>query len=57
MSDRSHPGSWDEGHPCRKPPPEISAFTRARYGEGLERLTGIPFANYLGDSTVVFSGP
>jgi phosphoribosylaminoimidazole-succinocarboxamide synthase len=57
VSDFCDRTGWDKGHPCRKPPPEISAATRARYGEGFERLTGIPFANYLGDSTVVFSGP
>jgi hypothetical protein len=36
-------------------PPEVVDGTRRRYLDAFERLTGIPFTEYLADPTVVLS--
>jgi phosphoribosylaminoimidazole-succinocarboxamide synthase len=44
---------WDKTPPGPELPNDVVAGTRARYAEAFERLTGIPFANYLDDPLVV----
>ena len=44
---------WDKTHPGPELPEEVVAGTRARYVEAFERLTGIPFDDYLADPEVV----
>ncbi|MER3409375.1 MAG: phosphoribosylaminoimidazolesuccinocarboxamide synthase [Thermoleophilia bacterium] len=44
---------WDKTPPGPELPPEVVAGTRARYVEAFERLTGIPFQEYLADPEVV----
>ncbi len=44
---------WDKTPPGPELPPEVVAGTRARYLEAFERLTGIPFQEYLADPQVV----
>jgi phosphoribosylaminoimidazole-succinocarboxamide synthase len=44
---------WDKTAPGPELPPEIVAGTRSRYVEAFERLTGIPFDDYLADPGVV----
>jgi phosphoribosylaminoimidazole-succinocarboxamide synthase len=44
---------WDKTPPGPELPEEIVAGTRGRYVEAFERLTGIPFDDYLADPEVV----
>jgi phosphoribosylaminoimidazole-succinocarboxamide synthase len=44
---------WDKTPPGPQLPDDVVAGTRARYAEAFERLTGIPFGDYLADPTVV----
>ena len=44
---------WDKTEPGPEVPAEVVAGTRARYVEAFERLTGIPFDDYLADPEVV----
>ena len=44
---------WDKTAPGPDLPEEVVAGTRARYVEAFERLTGIPFAEYVADPEVV----
>jgi phosphoribosylaminoimidazole-succinocarboxamide synthase len=44
---------WDKTAPGPELPDEVVAGTRARYVEAFERLTGIPFEDYLADPEVV----
>jgi phosphoribosylaminoimidazole-succinocarboxamide synthase len=44
---------WGKTYPGPALPPEVVAGTRARYIEAFERLTGIGFARYLADPTIV----
>jgi phosphoribosylaminoimidazole-succinocarboxamide synthase len=44
---------WDKTAPGPELPEEVVAGTRARYVEAFERLTGIPFDDYLRDPEVV----
>jgi phosphoribosylaminoimidazole-succinocarboxamide synthase len=44
---------WDKTPPGPELPDEVVAGTRARYAEAFERLTGISFASYLDDPSVV----
>ncbi|HXF98461.1 MAG TPA: phosphoribosylaminoimidazolesuccinocarboxamide synthase [Gaiellaceae bacterium] len=44
---------WDKTPPGPELPEEVVAGTRARYLEAFERLTGIPFAEYVADPEVV----
>ena len=44
---------WDKTPPGPELPEDIVEGTRARYVEAFERLTGIPFGDYLDDPTVV----
>ena len=44
---------WDKAPPGPELPQEVVDGTRARYVEAFERLTGIPFADYLADPAVV----
>jgi phosphoribosylaminoimidazole-succinocarboxamide synthase len=44
---------WDKTPPGPELPPAVVSGTRARYVEAFERLTGIPFDDYLNDPTVV----
>ena len=44
---------WDKTDPGPKLPAEVVTGTRARYIEAFERLTGIPFDDYLADPQVV----
>jgi phosphoribosylaminoimidazole-succinocarboxamide synthase len=44
---------WDKTDPGPELPREVIAGTRARYVEAFERLTGIPFGDYLADPQVV----
>jgi phosphoribosylaminoimidazole-succinocarboxamide synthase len=40
---------WDKEPPAPELPAEVVEETRARYVEAFERVTGIPFDDYLGD--------
>jgi phosphoribosylaminoimidazole-succinocarboxamide synthase len=44
---------WDKTDPGPELPAEVVTGTRARYIEAFERLTGIPFDDYLADPQVV----
>jgi phosphoribosylaminoimidazole-succinocarboxamide synthase len=44
---------WDKTYPGPELPDDVVAGTRARYVEAFERLTGIPFDDYLADPEVV----
>jgi phosphoribosylaminoimidazole-succinocarboxamide synthase len=44
---------WEKTAPGPELPPEIVAGTRSRYVEAFERLTGMPFDDYLADPGVV----
>jgi phosphoribosylaminoimidazole-succinocarboxamide synthase len=44
---------WDRTEPGPELPDEVVAGTRARYVEAFERVTGIPFADYVDDPEVV----
>jgi phosphoribosylaminoimidazole-succinocarboxamide synthase len=44
---------WDKTAPGPELPEEVVAGTRARYVEAFERLTGIPFDDYVGHPEVV----
>jgi phosphoribosylaminoimidazole-succinocarboxamide synthase len=44
---------WDKAPPGPELPDEVVAGTRARYVEAFERLTGVPFADYLANPSVV----
>jgi phosphoribosylaminoimidazole-succinocarboxamide synthase len=44
---------WDKTYPGPELPDEVVAGTRARYVDAFERLTGIPFDDYLADPEVV----
>jgi phosphoribosylaminoimidazole-succinocarboxamide synthase len=44
---------WDKSPPGPELPAEVVAGTRARYVEAFERLTGIPFDDYLDDPGTV----
>ena len=44
---------WDKTAPGPELPDDVVTGTRARYIEAFERLTGIAFADYLADPTVV----
>ena len=44
---------WDKTDPGPELPAEVVTGTRARYVEAFERLTGIPFDDYLADPQVV----
>ena len=46
---------WDKTAPGPELPDDIVAGTRARYVEAFERLTEIPFADYLADPQVVLA--
>jgi phosphoribosylaminoimidazole-succinocarboxamide synthase len=46
---------WDKTEPGPELPEDIVAGTRARYVEAFERLTGIPFDDYVADPEVVLS--
>jgi len=41
--------AWDKAAPGPELPPDVVAGTRARYVEAFERLTGMPFDQYLAD--------
>jgi len=44
---------WDKTAPGPQLPDDVVAGTRARYVEAFERLTEVPFADYLADPSVV----
>ena len=44
---------WDKTYPGPELPADVVEGTRARYIEAFERLTGIEFADYLADPSVV----
>jgi len=44
---------WDKTPPGPELPDEVVEGTRARYVEAFERLTGLPFGDYLADPEVV----
>jgi phosphoribosylaminoimidazole-succinocarboxamide synthase len=44
---------WDKTAPGPELPDDVVAGTRARYVEAFERLTEVPFADYLADPTAV----
>jgi phosphoribosylaminoimidazole-succinocarboxamide synthase len=46
---------WDKSPPAPEIPEELVAGTRARYAEAFERLTEIPFDDYLADPQVVLA--
>jgi phosphoribosylaminoimidazole-succinocarboxamide synthase len=46
---------WDKTDPGPELPDSVVAGTRARYVEAFERLTEIPFDDYLADPTVVLA--
>jgi phosphoribosylaminoimidazole-succinocarboxamide synthase len=46
---------WDKTAPGPELPDDVVAGTRARYIDAFERLTGIAFADYLADPTVVLT--
>ena len=46
---------WDKTTPGPELPDHVVAGTRARYIEAFERLTGIPFDDYVADPAVVLS--
>jgi phosphoribosylaminoimidazole-succinocarboxamide synthase len=44
---------WDKTPPGPELPADVVEGTRARYVEAFERITGIPFADYVADPEVV----
>ena len=46
---------WDKTAPGPELPPDVVAGTRARYAEAFERVTGIPFDDYLANPQVVLA--
>src|SRR5207302_5199706 len=44
---------WDKTAPGPELPEDVVAGTRARYVDAFERLTGIPFEDYLADPGVI----
>jgi phosphoribosylaminoimidazole-succinocarboxamide synthase len=46
---------WDKTPPGPELPPDVVVGTRGRYVEAFERLTGIPFGDYLDDPQVVLA--
>jgi phosphoribosylaminoimidazole-succinocarboxamide synthase len=44
---------WNKSHPGPELPEQVVAATRARYVEAFERLTEIPFADYVANPEVV----
>jgi phosphoribosylaminoimidazole-succinocarboxamide synthase len=46
---------WDKTYPGPELPDEVVAATRAKYVEAFERLTGLGFAAYLADPSVVLA--
>jgi phosphoribosylaminoimidazole-succinocarboxamide synthase len=46
---------WDKTAPGPELPADVVAGTRARYVEAFERLTGLDFADYLDDPSVVLA--
>ena len=46
---------WDKTPPGPELPGDVVAGTRARYVDAFERLTGIPFADYVADRNVVLA--
>jgi len=46
---------WDKTYPGPELPDDVVAGTRARYVEAFERLTGVPFSDYLADPNVVLA--
>jgi phosphoribosylaminoimidazole-succinocarboxamide synthase len=46
---------WDKTYPGPELPDEVVAATRAKYVEAFERLTGLAFAAYLADPSVVLA--
>ncbi len=46
---------WDKTPPGPELPDDVIAGTRARYIEAFERITGIPFDDYLADPAVVLA--
>ena len=44
---------WDKTDPGPELPEDVVTGTRARYAEAFERLTGLPFAAYVSEPTVV----
>ena len=53
MRDWTEATGWDKTYPGPELPDEVVAWTRARYVEAFERLTGISFDDYLADPEVV----
>jgi phosphoribosylaminoimidazole-succinocarboxamide synthase len=47
--------AWDKTPPGPELPADVVAGTRARYVEAFERLTGVPFDDYLADPGAVLS--
>jgi phosphoribosylaminoimidazole-succinocarboxamide synthase len=47
--------AWDKAPPGPELPADVVAGTRARYVEAFERLTGIPFDDYVADPNVVLA--
>jgi phosphoribosylaminoimidazole-succinocarboxamide synthase len=47
--------AWDKTPPGPELPADVVAGTRARYVEAFERLTGVPFDDYLADPGTVLS--
>jgi phosphoribosylaminoimidazole-succinocarboxamide synthase len=46
---------WDKTYPGPELPDEVVAATRAKYVEAFERLTGLAFAAYVADPSVVLA--
>jgi phosphoribosylaminoimidazole-succinocarboxamide synthase len=46
---------WDKSPPGPELPDEVVAGTRARYIEAFERITGVPFDDYLADPETVLA--
>ena len=44
---------WDKAYPGPELPDDVVAGTRTKYVEAFERLTGIPFEDYIADPEVV----
>jgi len=44
---------WDRTYPGPELPGDVVAGTRARYVDAFERLTEIPFSDYVADPKVV----
>ena len=48
---------WNKTSPGPALPPDVVAGTRARYIEAFEKLTGIGFATYLANPSIVLASP